>query len=82
LYCRPLCGSLRTSCAQYKTSFVATYRISLLFVTYNCYKSEGRGFDSRWCHWNFSLTCTSGRSMALGLTQSLTEISSRNSSWG
>jgi len=21
-----------------------------------CYKSEGRGFDSRWCHWNFSLT--------------------------
>jgi len=21
-----------------------------------CYKSEGRGFDSRWCHWNFSVT--------------------------
>jgi hypothetical protein len=21
-----------------------------------CYKSEGRWFDSRWCHWNFSLT--------------------------
>jgi hypothetical protein len=20
------------------------------------YKSEGRKFDSRWCHWNFSLT--------------------------
>jgi hypothetical protein len=20
------------------------------------YKSEGRCFDSRWCHWNFSLT--------------------------
>ena len=20
------------------------------------YKSECRGFDSRWCHWNFSLT--------------------------
>jgi len=20
------------------------------------YKSEGRGFDSRWCHWNFPLT--------------------------
>jgi hypothetical protein len=20
------------------------------------YKSEGRGFDFRWCHWNFSLT--------------------------
>jgi len=21
-----------------------------------CYKPEDRGFDSRWCHWNFSLT--------------------------
>ena len=21
-----------------------------------CYKSEGRWFDSKWCHWNFSLT--------------------------
>ena len=20
------------------------------------YKSEGHGFDSLWCHWNFSLT--------------------------
>jgi hypothetical protein len=20
------------------------------------YKSEGRGLDSRWCHWNFSWT--------------------------
>jgi len=40
------------------------------------YKSEGRGFDSRWCHWNFSLT--SGRTVALGLTQSLTEMSARN----
>ena len=20
-----------------------------------CYKSEGRWFDPRWCHWNFSL---------------------------
>ena len=22
------------------------------------YKPEGRGFDSRWCYWNFSLTQT------------------------
>jgi hypothetical protein len=21
-----------------------------------CYKLESRWFDSRWCHWNFSLT--------------------------
>jgi len=26
------------------------------FVEALRYKSEGRGFDSRWCHWNFSFT--------------------------
>ena len=41
-----------------------------------CYKPEGRGFDSRWCY------NPSGRTMALGLTQPLTEISTRNISWG
>jgi hypothetical protein len=41
------------------------------------YKPEGRGFDSRWYHWNFS-----GRAMDLGLTQPLTEMSTRNISWG
>jgi hypothetical protein len=25
------------------------------FVEALRYKPEGRGFDSRWCHWNFSL---------------------------
>jgi hypothetical protein len=40
------------------------------------YKPKGRGFDSRWCHWNFRNTIT------LGSTQSLTEISTRNISWG
>ena len=37
------------------------------------YKPEGRGFDSRWCHWNFSFP--SGCTMVLGLTQPLTEMS-------
>ena len=36
------------------------------------YKSEGRWFDSRWCHWNFSLTYPPDRTMALGSTQPLT----------
>jgi hypothetical protein len=40
------------------------------------YSPEGQWFDSRWRHWNFSLT------MAVGLTQPLTEISMRNISWG
>jgi hypothetical protein len=47
-----------------KNSYLFTYNIfikrgTLLvaqFVEALRYKSEGRGFDSRWCHWNFSLT--------------------------
>ena len=38
------------------------------------YKLEGREFDPRWCH--------SGRSMALGSTQPLTEMNTRNISCG
>ena len=40
------------------------------------YKPEGHGFDSRWCH------NPSGRTMALGLTQLLTNMSASNISWG
>jgi len=47
-----------------------------------CYELEGRGFDSRWCHWNFSLHNPFGRTMTLGLTQPLTEMRTRNISWG
>ena len=39
------------------------------------YKPKRRGFDSRWGYWDFSLT--SGRTMALGSTQPLTEMSTR-----
>jgi hypothetical protein len=42
------------------------------------HKPEGRGFDSRWCHWHKPF----GRTMALGLTQPLTEMGTRNISWG
>ena len=41
------------------------------------YKPEGRGFDFRWCHRNFSLTILP----ALESTQPLTEMSTRNISW-
>jgi len=34
-----------------------SYRKIVLVTLYLLrYKSEGRGFDSRWYHWNFSLT--------------------------
>jgi hypothetical protein len=42
-----------------------------------CYKVEGRRYDSRWCHRTFSLTYC-GHTMALGQTQPLTEMSTRN----
>jgi hypothetical protein len=43
------------------------------------YKPEGRGFDSRCCHWNFfHSNNSSGCTLALGLTKRLTEMSTRN----
>jgi hypothetical protein len=46
------------------------------------YKSEGGGFNSRWYHWKFvQLHNPSGRNMSLGLTQPVTEMSTRNISW-
>ena len=35
--------------------FRVGYAVAQLVETLR-YKPEGRGFDSRWCHWNFSLT--------------------------
>jgi len=34
--------------------FTGGYAVAEL-VEAQRYKPEGRGFDSRWCHWNFSL---------------------------
>ena len=45
------------------------------------YKPEGRGFYSNSIR-IFHLHNPSGRTMALGLTQPLTEMSTRNTSWG
>jgi hypothetical protein len=36
-------------------NFISGYAMAQL-VEALCYKPEGRGFDFRWCHWNFSLT--------------------------
>ena len=38
------------------------------------YRSEGRGFDSRWGHWIFHGLNPSGRTVTLGSTQSLTRV--------
>ena len=39
------------------------------------YKTEGRSFDSGWSHWYFPLIHPSDRTMALGLTQPVTDMS-------
>ena len=62
---------------------VFIYEIGGKVVKMLCFKSEGRWFDPSWCHWNFSLTQNpSDRTMALGSTQRLTEMSTRRISWG
>ena len=44
-----------------------------------CYKSEDRWLDPSWCQWIFhSHKNPSDRTMALGSTQPLTEMSTRN----
>jgi hypothetical protein len=44
-----------------------------------CYKREGHGFDSRWGHWIFfNLPNLSSLTVALALTEPLTEMSTRN----
>jgi len=46
------------------------------------YKPEGGGFHSDGITGIFHWHNPSGRTMALGLTQPLTEMSTRNISWG
>ena len=53
-----LCQCVGIRCVSF--TFVQPYQdrnsatLHLLYALR--YKPEGRGFDSRWCHWNFSLT--------------------------
>jgi hypothetical protein len=53
--------NLRMDCEELAASLLQladTSNIILLpqLVEALRYKSEGRGLDSQWCHWNFSLT--------------------------
>jgi len=49
---------LSTCFGQFKRHRQVYYKIFTGSNHYNSlrYKSEGRGFDSRWCYWNFSFT--------------------------
>jgi hypothetical protein len=47
------------------------------------YKLKGREFEPQWCQWIFFHSHNpSGRTMALGSAQPLTEMSTRDISWG
>ena len=45
------------------------------FVEALCYKQEGRGFDSRWCLWNFPLMQSCRLLYGPGSTEPVTEMS-------
>jgi hypothetical protein len=63
----------------YRPSNRRTGHAVVQFVEALRYKPEVCGFDFRWCHWNFSFFVPI---MALGLTQPLTEMSTRIISLG
>ena len=46
------------------------------------YKPKDRGLDCRWFNGIYNFLNPSGRTMALGSTQPLTEVSIRSISWG
>ena len=57
---------------------ISTGLTAVQFVAELHYKSEDREFYSRWCHWHNP----SGRTLALGWTQRLAEMSTRIIFWG
>ena len=84
-----------TKCSDYRTISLIAHTAKIIAkilrrsgdrgstaVKVLCYKSEGRWFDPSWCR-NFSLTLNpSDRTMDLGSTQPLTEMSTRSISCG
>jgi len=61
--------------------YVWGHAVAQLVEALRC-KPEGRGIDSRWCHWNFSLTQSFRLHYGPGATQPVTEMSTRNISRG
>jgi hypothetical protein len=56
------CGMVMLACYKHILLVHFQYSYTMYIFIFNtglvealCYKPEGRGFDSRWCHWNFSL---------------------------
>ena len=48
-------GHFKASIFRYTPAYIVGHAVAQL-VDALPYKLEGRGFDSRWCYWNFSLT--------------------------
>jgi hypothetical protein len=68
---------------EYWSEQIKSVKFLLLFI-FLSYTPSGRGFDSIWDHWAFisHLSDPSSRTIALGLTPPLPEISTRNISGG
>jgi hypothetical protein len=76
-YLSPYRLCMNYSCYQIQLGHAVAKLVEAL-----CYKPEDRWFNSRLCHWHFYWYNPSSRTMTLGVTQPLTEISTRNNSWG
>ena len=81
------------SCKTFHTIYYRLYSFFCVVYIYTgecggtvvkvlCYKSGGRWFNPRWCHWIFHWHNPSDRTMALGSTQPLTDMRTWRISWG
>ena len=52
------CSSHNETSVRGRERFKITHSFTVIlgYAVALRYKPEGRGFDSQWCHWNFSLT--------------------------
>jgi hypothetical protein len=78
-----LCDSINyCSSSSWRTVFVHTGYMVVQLVETLHFRSEDHGFDSLRCYWNFYSPDPPDRSMALGSTQPLTGMSTKDVFWG
>jgi len=83
--CVKTCTTLQWLCGGFlRASDLSLFRnvqighVEAQLVEAQCYKPEGRGFESRLYHWSVSMTRSYRQQMALGMTQPLTGTRTRN----
>jgi hypothetical protein len=55
--CVPVLGLINSCVAKFYRNLLIKWGHAVAHLVEAVrYKPEGRGFDSRWCHWNYTLT--------------------------